>query len=1106
MCGGCGRRFERKAALHSHSQMCLKRIALCNTIKENNLKQAQDVKNETKQLKGGKLSKSGADLFYKGSEKRKPLIIRRKCENTNATMKNILSNNKKITDGLINDKIDFSVKSADQSCSNSDTNSKVTTVCTEDKDSSHTKDDSDGIVPLDLELTDVFDIIGIPSVATNTSQKTIEDKENQCGTKTLEEISEEANNENKQNVVEVTNTLSSATIRDTSENNNDCTVQNNIPVESEQSEILTDLKENIKNTEKSEFLENLNYKCEDIEKGKTNSFDITEKAGYSGVASEMQKCLNINEQQTTANMESNVIPVSCYVKEDTAEIERQRNSQESWEIISYNQDTNKIVENELTINNKNQRQNTEENKEIISEKITMENVDVANVNIITERGTDNNRETADVENNIMCVINQCNTTKDTKEHLQNTLKLEDMDVPDNSENLESGDGKHFKSILKQCRNLNTYKRKRDSENTPDENTDTKKPAISVNNNKLTLYEKALNYIDEKTFSCLQCKVMHSSIDKLMKHMSEHFNWFCYQCRRCPYMSYDKETCINHIYTEHAIQNVVDDYILPVPNWKTNELSTDFQELKFFDLQQDKNEDSSNSKTVDAMEIGYNSVEKDVLQINEEKLDNSDCEIKENMKNLKEEKSYKDEANETVNMREEEMADIKIEDNQLQDLRVKEESASPKSAAKNVNYENVVLKTENTFELNESVGLTSNTECVGPEDITLKTENSSEIKEEARLLTSETENVSSEPKNLKDENTCEIKQSVLLTSDSEHMSSENRNIKAGNTSDIKDDLVLLTSETENVNTDKKSEGTSAIKCFSENKVIENTFAIQPFSDQETGNTKNQETENISAIQDYSKNEIESTSCCNSNKEIKSTMYNEMSPNTKNLKRNIEGEHSYCVSKPEHMSWLDEGSSVLNMANMENPTVRKMVMEVIFGNDDNPVKSSNEMDVPNKYDHTSGNVRSNKNDRPIRNRTKLIQNDYCYDMKQIVKNAGKVAFISKLKKPKDEDERSSVSACVSGEVPQKDLSCSNNTNSFGSGETTNRLVLKSAIFPEVPAVNTDVLNQIPPTKTKENQLSVKYTKPLKVYSRKPKTSDESCLEKKTTKCLKKQNCES
>lgn len=38
MCGGCGRRFERKAALNSHSQTCQKRIAARNLINNNKQK------------------------------------------------------------------------------------------------------------------------------------------------------------------------------------------------------------------------------------------------------------------------------------------------------------------------------------------------------------------------------------------------------------------------------------------------------------------------------------------------------------------------------------------------------------------------------------------------------------------------------------------------------------------------------------------------------------------------------------------------------------------------------------------------------------------------------------------------------------------------------------------------------------------------------------------------------------------------------------------------------------------------------------------------------------------------------------------------------------
>lgn len=84
MCGGCGKRFERKAALHSHAQMCTKRIAVCNTIKENNAKKKEeDVCKDSK----NKTTKVEKVEVLKGSSKRKPYLLRTyKCnevENSN---------------------------------------------------------------------------------------------------------------------------------------------------------------------------------------------------------------------------------------------------------------------------------------------------------------------------------------------------------------------------------------------------------------------------------------------------------------------------------------------------------------------------------------------------------------------------------------------------------------------------------------------------------------------------------------------------------------------------------------------------------------------------------------------------------------------------------------------------------------------------------------------------------------------------------------------------------------------------------------------------------------------------------------------------------------
>ncbi|KAF5270330.1 hypothetical protein FQR65_LT05518 [Abscondita terminalis] len=69
MCGGCGRKFERKAALNSHSHFCNKRIALCNSIKENKVKKLHD-ENE----KMPKLTKIDEKSTIGVVRRRKPLV------------------------------------------------------------------------------------------------------------------------------------------------------------------------------------------------------------------------------------------------------------------------------------------------------------------------------------------------------------------------------------------------------------------------------------------------------------------------------------------------------------------------------------------------------------------------------------------------------------------------------------------------------------------------------------------------------------------------------------------------------------------------------------------------------------------------------------------------------------------------------------------------------------------------------------------------------------------------------------------------------------------------------------------------------------------------
>lgn len=57
MCGGCGKRFERRAALNSHSQTCQKRIAAKNTIVINRMKRSATVEEKLAEKRDAKIPK-----------------------------------------------------------------------------------------------------------------------------------------------------------------------------------------------------------------------------------------------------------------------------------------------------------------------------------------------------------------------------------------------------------------------------------------------------------------------------------------------------------------------------------------------------------------------------------------------------------------------------------------------------------------------------------------------------------------------------------------------------------------------------------------------------------------------------------------------------------------------------------------------------------------------------------------------------------------------------------------------------------------------------------------------------------------------------------------
>ncbi|XP_075238331.1 uncharacterized protein LOC142334293 isoform X2 [Lycorma delicatula] len=84
-CGGCGRRFERRAALTSHAQICHKRIAACNSLQS--IKRKEEKYNETPNdsvtVPAKQQSTQGTPVQKVQSEKRIGIQVRMNyCKNT----------------------------------------------------------------------------------------------------------------------------------------------------------------------------------------------------------------------------------------------------------------------------------------------------------------------------------------------------------------------------------------------------------------------------------------------------------------------------------------------------------------------------------------------------------------------------------------------------------------------------------------------------------------------------------------------------------------------------------------------------------------------------------------------------------------------------------------------------------------------------------------------------------------------------------------------------------------------------------------------------------------------------------------------------------------
>ncbi|CAG9859186.1 unnamed protein product [Phyllotreta striolata] len=104
--------------------------------------------------------------------------------------------------------------------------------------------------------------------------------------------------------------------------------------------------------------------------------------------------------------------------------------------------------------------------------------------------------------------------------------------------------------------------------------------VLLDKEDLNFMAKASPYMDRVTLTCKSCKLQHSSLSKLLWHMSAHFSWFRFQCSRCSFVSFGKSECSSHAKQTHDIKNnEISSIVLPIPNWKTMLMSNEFKELQ-----------------------------------------------------------------------------------------------------------------------------------------------------------------------------------------------------------------------------------------------------------------------------------------------------------------------------------------------------------------------------------------------------------------------------------------------------------------------------------------------------------------------------------------------
>lgn len=622
MCAGCGKHFERKAALHSHSQMCAKRLEVCNNIKENAKK-----KGEEEAIEKAKLEKMASDkLVLKGASKRKGKNVcsfrksRHSSFEINEPITHEIDDNS-MEQTTSESKVKSDISNAVPNCKDAivtfNVSSEEATKTPNDKvltEAESVKNDSmSGLEPVKIRN---FDNIG-KSVTSTISEDLIDstliDSTNESAKHTkdtkisgtlkpscsevlkdidksniqlMDRISKEeathASHSEKQPKVDIPTVESRSSSRGSS------------VVRSFTSSLHADKNMTNKPSRSNSFVESTvildhspSSSCEIV-----SDFTSVEDAIY----------LSSSEESLRGNSPPNA-KYSIRIKREKQEehlsvdsgnssksvcvLSNENEPQEATSSVFKHTDTEDLFSNEISF-------------EMFCKKVGKRNENESNINANNAPTLRKRKRKLDED--------------DIRETRSNASSYSD-----NDEVIFVGETKNKNSFIGVENGFHGFSSEETSQtsfpidfsnlsyNNPLKSNRKDSSAVSTDvtsdnvlvERKLLIEEiqlkgeiskdvkeefnfisRAAPYMDREKLSCIPCGLTFQSFSLLLWHMSAHFSWFRFQCSKCSFITFNKYDCLSHARRDHDLgKNSPSNYILPLPNWKTVLMSNEFRLLK-----------------------------------------------------------------------------------------------------------------------------------------------------------------------------------------------------------------------------------------------------------------------------------------------------------------------------------------------------------------------------------------------------------------------------------------------------------------------------------------------------------------------------------------------